>query len=51
MKKNEPIPMRDYFHATGAELREWATTDAAAKAEQDRRAAKRAAKKAAAVAA
>lgn len=39
---------RDYFRASGAQLREWAADgDKAAEAERDRRAANRAAKKAA----
>lgn len=41
---------RDYFHATGAELRDWAATDKAATTEIVRRAANKAAKKAAAAA-
>ena len=43
MKKNA-TPERDYFRATGAELREWADTDPAAVGEIARRKAKRAAK-------
>lgn len=38
-------PARDYFRATGAELREWADTDPNAAAEIARRKAKRAAKR------
>jgi len=38
------IVTRDYFRATGAELREWADTDPAAAAEITRRKANRAAK-------
>lgn len=47
MPKSTTQPERDYFRATGAELREWAPTDPAAAGEIARRAAKRAAKKAA----
>lgn len=37
-------PARDYFRATGADLKEWADTDPLAAAEQTRRKAKRAQK-------
>jgi len=44
-RKATPEP-RDYFRATGAELREWSATDPNAAAEAARRKAKRAAKSA-----
>jgi len=41
----KPTPVtRDYFRATGAELREWSATDPLAEAEAARRKANRAAK-------
>jgi hypothetical protein len=41
--KSAPVT-RDYFRATGAELKEWAPSDPAAEAEAARRKANRAAK-------
>lgn len=34
--KTQPAPARDYFRATGAELREWSATDPLAAAEAAR---------------
>lgn len=50
-KNTTPPAPRDYFRATGQELREWAPDDPAAAAEVERRKAKRAAKAAAKAAA
>lgn len=51
-KKPTIVPsLRDYFRATGAELREWADTDPGAAAEIARRKARKAEKSAARVAA